>query len=166
VAEDFDNSYIEELAKKFNISPEICKQYCKFNDEEIQSRIKKSYLAPLISVVEDLIIKSISENNKSSGIKPDKDDATSTSIRRYVISLYERKVMEYGSTITIKFPHGASIMYDSTPDEKEICISIARELGKLLIEHRIIAGSKEENFADLFANIVLNCSEKKPLTDS
>jgi len=54
------------------------------------------------------------------------------------------------------FSYGAVIVYYPVPDEKELCISIARELGKLLIEHRIIAGSNDAKFADLFAHIVLN----------
>jgi len=160
MAEDFNKSDFEEFAKKFNISPVICEEYCKFNDKVIQPSIKKSYLAPLIYVVVNLINERLSEENKLAGNKQEKD--SKETLRRYNIKLYERPPSEYGKTFTMKFPYGAVIVYNSALNEKDICISIARELGKLLIEHRIISGSKEENFADLFASIVLDCSAGKP----
>jgi len=150
MAEDF-----EELAKKFNVPPIICEEYCKYNDSVIKPGVKNKYLAPLISVVEDLIIKGIIEKDKLIGVRPEKENVAQ--LRRYGITLYERKCSKYDETITMKFPHGAVIVYDPSPDEKKICTSIARELGKLLIEHRIISGSKDTNSADLFAHIVLNC---------
>jgi len=155
MAKDFNKNDFEELAKKFNVSPVICEEYCKYNDTKIQPRIKKSYLAPLISVVKDLIIKRLNENDRLNCTKPEKESAAL--LRRYDIALYERQSFENRETITMKFPHGAVIVYDPSPDEKKICTSIARELGKLLIEHRIISGSKDANSADLFAHFVLNC---------
>ena len=153
MAEKKDKKDWEELAVTFKVSPEICEQYNQFYDKVIRPRIEKNYLAALISVVEGLIDMKIREKlvNKISKNKSEKK-VRFPYLRRYKIILSDRPPRKNVKAYTSCFPQGAIIVYDPKNSEKDICFSIAHELGNLLIKNEVIPGSSSENLADLFAH--------------
>ena len=154
MAKDFDKKDRDELAKKLQVTQSECEQFNQFYDNVILPRIKKKYLSALLSVVEDLIDMKIRDdvrnefyNNKS------EKEAGPIILRRYSIVLSDRLPCKNARAYTVSFSQGAIIAYDPRYSEKDICFSIARELGNLLIRYGIIPGAPHtENLASFFAH--------------
>jgi len=152
MAKKSDKETFEEIAKKFNVSAEICEEYNRVYDENILPRIQKKYLAQLISVVEDMINEKIRKKIN----EEQQEEGSNLYIRRYNIVVSDRQTLRNGKAYTRSLPGGAIIFYDSRNSEKDIYKLIANELGHLLIEYKIIPGVNAKNYTDLFAHFALN----------
>lgn len=150
---------LEEIAKKFNVSVETCERYCQFYDKSILPRIQKKYLAKLISVVEDMITEKIQSGIEK--IRQEEDIAPNT--RRYSIVLSDKLRRKNVKAFTLSLKYGAIITYNPENSEEDISMSIAHELGHLLIEYEIISGADAENHAELFAYFALNKENNAPV---
>jgi len=152
-----DKNGWEDLAKKFNVSPEICEKYHQFYGGTLLPRKEKSYLASLLYVVESLIdekIKDGIEKERRKNPSEQKDDPPL--LRRYNIILSDKPPASKDiNAYTTSLPHGAIIIYDPKTNEKEIYTTIVHQLGNLLLEHGILpGGADDESLAALFAHFV------------
>lgn len=149
--ESFDK---EELCKRFNVSEKSFNYLNNFYEVNIVPRIKKKYLAKLISVVEDIVEDAIDKKDRDMENKL-KIKPGSSITSRYRIKLIEGFIgfeWETRTACTLCFPRFSLIYYNPDLKDDVICSSIAHELGQLLQHYGVIINSNDtENYAGLFA---------------
>jgi len=139
------NAYADLL----DITKEDYKFVNNFYEKNILPRIRKKYLAKLISVIEDMIDE---KQKKDSSIKK---------MERYKIILTEitPELKLKTKTYCLLFPYHAVILYDPNVTPQDIRIMIAHELGNLLSHFKIINNRDVNVYANLFAFFALRGEE-------
>jgi uncharacterized spore protein YtfJ len=145
-----DAATLKYLRETFKLSQETYNLIEVFYNTKILPVAEKKYLAHLVAIVEDIIDKDIKDKNKGKKNKNTTDKARDFSI------IIEPGAPPGTKVATFFLDRGAIIRYNEKYGGKKRRICVANGIGHILFHSKIINADDVENYANLFAFLVIH----------